>query len=235
MLELTRVCSSYGRIQVLHDVSIRVPEGKIVCLLGANGAGKTTTVRTIVGLHRGGRNDISFLGQQTSSLAPHKIVSLGIAMVPERRELFPDMSVLDNLMMGAYAVADRRHISGDLDRVYGLFPILAERRSAAAGMLSGGQQQMVAIGRALMSRPKLLLLDEPTLGLAPLLVQQIFDVLKRLHADGTTIFLIDQNARRALELADYAYVLENGRIAVEGKADALRSNPEVERAYLGAI
>jgi branched-chain amino acid transport system ATP-binding protein len=235
MLELSRVCSAYGRIQVLHDVSLKVSAGKIVCLLGANGAGKTTTVRTIVGLHRNTRNDIKFMGEPIGAVPAHKIVTLGIAMVPERRELFPDMTVVDNLEMGAYSVKARSQIRPDLDRVYELFPVLAERKSSYAGMLSGGQQQMVAIGRALMSRPKLLLLDEPTLGLAPLLVRQIFSALKTLHAEGLTILLIDQNARQALELADYGYVLENGRIVMEGEVASLRSNPEVERAYLGAI
>lgn len=156
-------------------------------------------------------------------------------MVPERRDVFPDMTVADNLAMGAYTVADRHQTRTDLERVHDLFPVLAERRSSYAGTLSGGQQQMVAIGRALMSRPKLLLLDEPTLGLAPLLVRQIFVVLKRLHSDGLTILLIDQNARQALELADYGYVLENGRIVIEGESASLRSNPDVERAYLGVI
>jgi branched-chain amino acid transport system ATP-binding protein len=235
VLELNRVCSSYGRIQVLHDVSLKVPAGKIVCLLGANGAGKTTTVRTIVGLHRSARSDIKFLGQPIGTVAAHKIVTLGIAMVPERRELFPDMSVADNLEMGAYSLRDRTQIRTDLRKIYELFPVLAERKSSYAGMLSGGQQQMVAIGRALMSRPKLLLLDEPTLGLAPLLVRQIFESLKSLHAEGLTILLIDQNARQALALADYGYVLENGRIVIEGEASSLQSNAEVERAYLGAI
>jgi len=235
MLELIRVCSSYGRIQVLHDISLKVPAGKIVCLLGANGAGKTTTVRTIVGLHRSNHNDIRFLGKPIGATSGHKIVTLGIAMVPERRDVFPDMTVADNLAMGAYTVADRHQTRTDLERVHDLFPVLAERRSSYAGTLSGGQQQMVAIGRALMSRPKLLLLDEPTLGLAPLLVRQIFVVLKRLHSDGLTILLIDQNARQALELADYGYVLENGRIVIEGESASLRSNPDVERAYLGVI
>jgi branched-chain amino acid transport system ATP-binding protein len=235
MLELNGVRSSYGRIQVLHDVSLSVPEGKIVCLLGANGAGKTTTVRTIVGLHRSTKNDIKFLGKPIGATAPHKIVTLGIAMVPERRDVFPDMTVADNLTMGAYSVKNRSQVREDMERVHNLFPVLAERKSAYAGTLSGGQQQMVAIGRALMSRPKLLLLDEPTLGLAPLLVRQIFEALKRLHSEGITILLIDQNARQALELADYAYVLENGRVVIEGDSGFLHSNPDVRRAYLGAI
>lgn len=235
MLELNRVCSSYGRIQVLHDISLTVPAGKIVCLLGANGAGKTTTVRTIVGLHQSTRNDIRFLGTPIGAVPGHKIITRGIAMVPERRDVFPDMTVADNLAMGAYTVTNTRQLGQDLERVNNLFPVLAERRSSYAGTLSGGQQQMVAIGRALMSRPKLLLLDEPTLGLAPLLVRQIFSVLKRLHQEGLTILLIDQNARQALELADYGYVLENGRIVIEGESSSLRTNPDVERAYLGAI
>ena len=214
MLELINVNAYYGRIHALKDVSLRVDEGKIVSLLGANGAGKTTTVRTIVGLNRSTANDIRFEGRPIGRIPPHKIVRLGVAMVAERRELFPDMKVIDNLEMGGYSRADAAEMRRDLDWIYSLFPVLAERRKNRAGALSGGQQQMLAIGRALMSHPRLLLLDEPTLGLAPLIVKQIFSTLRKLNQDGITILLIEQNANQALKLSEYSYILENGRIAL---------------------
>jgi branched-chain amino acid transport system ATP-binding protein len=235
MLELTNVNAYYGRIQALKDVSLHVDEGKIISLLGANGAGKTTTVRTIVGLNRSAANDIRFEGRQIGGISPHKIVRLGIAMVPERRELFADMKVLDNLEMGAYSRASAAEMRRDLEWIYSLFPILAERRKNHARALSGGQQQMLAIGRALMSHPRLLLLDEPTLGLAPLIVRQIFAILRKLNQEGMTILLIEQNANQALKLSEYSYILENGRIALEGKSTVLSADPTVQRSYLGAI
>jgi len=235
MLELDNVNAYYGRIHVLKNVSLRVDEGKIVSLLGANGAGKTTTVRTIVGLNRSTANDIRFEGRPIGRISPHKIVRLGIAMVPERRELFPDMKVIDNLEMGGYSRADAAEMRRDLDWIYSLFPVLAERRKNRAGALSGGQQQMLAIGRALMSHPRLLLLDEPTLGLAPLIVKQIFSTLRKLNQDGITILLIEQNANQALKLSEYSYILENGRIALQGKSAVLSADPTVQRSYLGAI
>jgi len=235
MLELINVNAYYGRIQALKDVSFRVDEGKIVSLLGANGAGKTTTVRTIVGLNRSTANDIRFEGRPIDRIPPHQIVRLGIAMVPERRELFSDMKVSDNLEMGAYSRANRTQMRRDLEWIYSLFPVLAERGNNRAGALSGGQQQMLAIGRALMSHPRLLLLDEPTLGLAPLIVKQIFATLRQLNQNGKTILLIEQNANQALKLSDYSYILENGRIALEGKSSALIADPTVQRSYLGAI
>jgi branched-chain amino acid transport system ATP-binding protein len=235
MLELTNVNAYYGRIQALKDVSLHVDEGKIVSLLGANGAGKTTMVRTIVGLNRSATNDIRFEGCQIGRIPPHKIVRLGIAMVPERRELFADMKVLDNLEMGAYSRASATEMRRDLEWIYSLFPILAERRKNHARALSGGQQQMLAIGRALMSHPRLLLLDEPTLGLAPLIVRQIFAILRKLNHDGMTILLIEQNANQALKLSEYSYILENGRIALEGKSAVLSADPTVQHSYLGAI
>ncbi len=235
MLELINVNAYYGRIQALKDVSFRVDEGKIVSLLGANGAGKTTTVRTIVGLNRSTANDIRFEGRPIGRIPPHQIVRLGIAMVPERRELFSDMKVSDNLEMGAYSRANRAQMRRDLEWIYSLFPVLAERGNNRAGALSGGQQQMLAIGRALMSHPRLLLLDEPTLGLAPLIVKQIFATLRQLNQNGKTILLIEQNANQALKLSDYSYILENGRIALEGKSSALIADPTVQRSYLGAI
>jgi branched-chain amino acid transport system ATP-binding protein len=234
MLELTNVNAYYGRIHALKDVSLRVDEGKIVSLLGANGAGKTTTVRTIVGLNRSSANDIRFERRPIGRIPPHKIVRLGIAMVPERRELFPDMKVIDNLEMGAYSRANGDELRRDLDWIYSLFPILAERRKNRADALSGGQQQMLAIGRALMSHPRLLLLDEPTLGLAPLIVKQIFTTLQKLNQDGMTILLIEQNANQALKLSEYSYILENGQIALEGKSAVLSADPTVQRSYLGA-
>jgi branched-chain amino acid transport system ATP-binding protein len=235
MLELTNVNAYYGRIQALKDVSLHVDEGKIVSLLGANGAGKTTMVRTIVGLNRSATNDIRFEGCQIGRIPPHKIVRLGIAMVPERRELFADMKVLDNLEMGAYSRASATEMRRDLEWIYSLFPILAERRKNHARALSGGQQQMLAIGRALMSHPRLLLLDEPTLGLAPLIVRQIFAILRKLNQDGMTILLIEQNANQALKLSEYSYILENGRIALEGKSAVLSADSTVQHSYLGAI
>jgi branched-chain amino acid transport system ATP-binding protein len=235
MLELINVNAYYGRIQALKDVSLRVDEGKIVSLLGANGSGKTTTVRTIVGLNRSIANDIRFEGRPIGRIPPHQIVRLGIAMVPERRELFSDMKVIDNLEMGAYSRANMAQMRRDLDWIYSLFPVLAERGKNRAGALSGGQQQMLAIGRALMSHPRLLLLDEPTLGLAPLIVKQIFATLRQLNQKGKTILLIEQNANQALKLSDYSYILENGRIALEGKSSALIADPTVQRSYLGAI
>jgi branched-chain amino acid transport system ATP-binding protein len=235
MLELTNVNAYYGRIHALKDVSLRVDEGKIVSLLGANGAGKTTTVRTIVGLNRSSANDIRFERRPIGRIPPHKIVRLGIAMVPERRELFPDMKVIDNLEMGAYSRANAAEMRRDLDWIYSLFPILAERRKNRAGALSGGQQQMLAIGRALMSHPRLLLLDEPTLGLAPLIVKQMFGTLRKLNQDGMTILLIEQNANQALKLSEYSYILENGRIALQGRSAVLSADPTVQRSYLGSI
>jgi len=235
MLELDNVNAYYGRIHVLKNVSLRVDEGKIVSLLGANGAGKTTTVRTIVGLNRSTANDIRFEGRPIGRISPHKIVRLGISMVPERRELFPDMKVIDNLEMGGYSRADAAEMRRDLDWIYSLFPVLAERRKNRAGALSGGQQQMLAIGRALMSHPRLLLLDEPTLGLAPLIVKQIFGTLRKLNQDGMTILLIEQNANQALKLSEYSYILENGRIALQGRSAVLSADPTVQRSYLGSI
>ncbi len=235
MLELRSINAFYGRIQALRGISLRVNEGAIVSLLGANGAGKTTVVRTIVGLNRSADNDIRFRDQPIGKVPTHAIVRLGIATVPERRELFPQMSVVDNLEIGAYTRRKAQDVRQDLERVYELFPVLAERRRQRAGMLSGGQQQMLAIGRALMSRPRFLLLDEPTLGLAPLIVRQIFGTLQDLNRDGITILLIEQNAHQALKLSEYAYILENGRIVLEGPSESLRNDQTVQRSYLGAI
>jgi branched-chain amino acid transport system ATP-binding protein len=235
MLELNNVNAFYGKIQALKGVSMRVNAGKIVSLLGANGAGKTTTVRTVVGLNRSADNDIRFEDKPIGKVPPHEIVRLGIAMVPERREVFPDMTLIDNLEMGAFSRPHSVDVARDIEGIFGLFPVLAERRKQRAGWLSGGQQQMVAIGRALMSRPRLLLLDEPTLGLAPLIVKQIFETLRKLNEEGMTIVLIEQNANQALKLSEYAYILENGRIVLEGQSSTLRSDPTIEQSYLGVI
>jgi branched-chain amino acid transport system ATP-binding protein len=234
MLELNRVNSFYGRIHVLRDVTLRVGAGQIVTLLGANGAGKTTTLRTIVGLNRSRPNDIRFEGEPLGAVAPYRIVERGIAMVPERREIFPDLTVSENLELGAYRRRDAQAIATDLERVYAMFPALAERHRQPGGTLSGGQQQMLAVGRALMSRPRLLMLDEPTLGLAPRLVGEIFATLARLHREGLTILLIEQNANQALAISDYAYILENGAVVLEGESAALRDDPSVQASYLGA-
>jgi branched-chain amino acid transport system ATP-binding protein len=235
LLELNAIHAFYGKIEAVKGVSLRVKERTIVSLLGANGAGKTTVVRTIVGLHRSRDNDIRFDHQPIGNVPPHRIVGLGIAMVPERRELFPDMSVVDNLEMGGYTRRNLQETRRTLEWTYSLFPVLAERRKQRAGALSGGQQQMLAIGRSLMSRPRLLLLDEPTLGLAPLVVKQMFEILRDLNQQGITIMLIEQNANQALKLAEYAYILENGRIVLEGESAILMNDENVRRSYLGAI
>jgi branched-chain amino acid transport system ATP-binding protein len=235
LLELNAIHAFYGKIEAVKGVSLGVKERTIVSLLGANGAGKTTVVRTIVGLHRSRDNDIRFDNQPIGNVPPHRIVGLGIAMVPERRELFPDMSVVDNLEMGGYTRRNLQEIRRTLEWTYSLFPVLAERRKQRAGALSGGQQQMLAIGRSLMSSPRLLLLDEPTLGLAPLVVKQMFEILRNLNQQGITIMLIEQNANQALKLAEYAYILENGRIVLEGESATLMNDENVRRSYLGAI
>ena len=235
MLRLEGVAASYGSIRALHDVSLEVPEGAIVTVLGANGAGKTTTLRAITGLVRPARGAIVYEGRRIDGLAPDRIVRLGISMVPERREIFSEMTVHENLVMGAYTRRDRAAVADDLDRVVGLFPDLKERRGQTAGALSGGQQQMLAIGRALMRRPRLMLLDEPTLGLAPLLVQRIFGAIVEINRGGVTVLLVEQNAHRALPLSSFGYVLETGRVALSGESRALAADPRVRQSYLGEI
>jgi branched-chain amino acid transport system ATP-binding protein len=229
--ELDDVVVKYGAVAALKGISLVVEEGEIVALLGANGAGKTTTLRTISGLHRPSSGKVQLDGVELSHRRPHEIVNLGISHVPEGRRIFPKMSVLENLDMGAYR--RRGDISADLDRVFALFPVLAERRRQDGGTLSGGEQQMLAIGRALMNEPKLLLLDEPSMGLAPLVVQRIFSIIEEIRAAGTTILLVEQNAAQALRLADRAYVLETGSVVMTGRGDALLSDPKVRAAYLG--
>ena len=233
LLELKDVDTYYGRVQALHQVSITIDEGEIVTLIGSNGAGKTTTLRTISGLTRPTRGQVRLRGREISGLPPDRIVLLGISHAPEGRRIFHRMSVRDNLFLGAYSRNDGPEIRADQERVFQLFPRLKERRHQIGGTLSGGEQQMLAIGRAMMSRPKVLLLDEPSLGLAPILVDTIFQVIRDINNQGTTILLIEQNAAKALQVANRGYVLETGRVVKEGTAKALLESPDVQRAYLG--
>jgi branched-chain amino acid transport system ATP-binding protein len=233
MLELKDVHVYYGAIHALKGVTLSVEPGKIVTLLGANGAGKSTTLRTISGLLRPRKGSIRFEGDEITKRKPQAIVKHGIAQSPEGRQLFARMSVLENLEMGAFQRDDKDGIAADLERIYELFPRLAERRSQKAGTLSGGEQQMCAIGRALLARPRLLLLDEPSMGLAPVLVERIFEVIADINNQGTTVLLVEQNAAMALEIAHYGYVLETGRIALADTAEALRANERVRASYLG--
>ncbi len=232
MLELQKVSAHYGPVQALNGVDLSVNKGEIVTLIGANGAGKTTLMSTICGQPQAAGGNVIFDGQDITKLSTDDIVRLGIALVPEGRRIFGRMSVFENLQLGAL-VADEKHFEADLARVYTLFPILKERLQQRGGTLSGGEQQMLAIGRALMSRPKLLLLDEPSLGLAPLIVRQIFNVLKEINAkDGVTVFLVEQNAHMALRLANRGYVLVNGNVVMSGSGADLLANPEIRAAYL---
>jgi branched-chain amino acid transport system ATP-binding protein len=233
LLELEGVDAFYGRVQALHGVSINVDQHEIVALIGSNGAGKTTTLRTISGLMHPANGSISFGGQDITKTAAHKIVGLGICQSPEGRRLFPRMQVIDNLQMGAYTRTDKPGIQQDMQRVFELFPRLKERSTQLAGTLSGGEQQMLAMGRAMMSRPKLLMLDEPSLGLAPILVDTIFKTIQEINAAGTPILLVEQNAVRALEVAHRGYVLETGNVVQKGSGKELLNSPDVQRAYLG--
>ncbi|MET8259365.1 ABC transporter ATP-binding protein [Micromonospora sp. NPDC005553] len=233
LLEIDDVSLLYGRIQALHGISLTVAEGEIVALIGANGAGKSTTMRAISGIRPIATGSIRFEGEDISKLRADLRVRRGLCQAPEGRGIFPGMSVLENLDMGAYTRRDRAGIAEDLARVLDLFPRLAERRKQAGGTLSGGEQQMLAVGRALMSRPKLLLLDEPSMGLAPMLIQQIFDIIKEINEQGTTVLLVEQNAQQALARAHRAYVLETGRIVKTGTGAELLHDPAVKEAYLG--
>ena len=233
VLELKDVNTYYGSIHALKGISIEVGEGEVVTLIGANGAGKSTTLRSINGLNRPRRGTISFQGRDITSTPADQVVKMGISQAPEGRRLFPRMSVLENLEMGAFQRKDRSGIRQDRDRVFELFPRLQERRHQKAGTLSGGEQQMCAIGRALMARPKLLLLDEPSMGLAPIFVERIFEIVKEINEQGTPILLVEQNALMALDVADRGYVLETGRVALEGPARELRQNEQVRKTYLG--
>jgi branched-chain amino acid transport system ATP-binding protein len=233
ILELRDVHTYYGSIQALKGISLEVREGEVVTLLGANGAGKSTTLRSINGLNRPRQGSIRFQGRDITQTPAHEIVKRGIAQSPEGRRLFPRMSVTENLEMGAFQRKDRSGIREDMDHVFQLFPRLQERRNQKAGTLSGGEQQMCAIGRALMARPKLLLLDEPSLGLAPIFVERIFDIIRQINEEGTSILLVEQNALMALDAADRGYVLETGTIVLADKAAALKTNEEVRKTYLG--
>ncbi|OPZ74140.1 MAG: High-affinity branched-chain amino acid transport ATP-binding protein LivF [Firmicutes bacterium ADurb.Bin456] len=233
MLELNGVDIYYGNIRAVKEISLQVQEGELVALLGANGAGKTTTLRAISGTVRPRNGTITFKGQDLSQVSAHHIVGIGIAHCPEGRQVFSRLSVLENLMLGAFLRKDKKEINHDLEWTYTLFPILAERKKQSAGTLSGGEQQMLAIGRVLMSRPSLILFDEPSLGLAPLFVEKIFEVIQYLKAEGKTILLVEQNAYHALEVADRGYVLETGFIKLSGTAGELLANDDVKKAYLG--
>jgi branched-chain amino acid transport system ATP-binding protein len=233
VLEIRDIHTFYGSIQALKGVSLTVNEGEVVTLLGANGAGKTTTLRSIQGLNRPRQGSIRFQGREITSTPPHDIVKRGIAQSPEGRRLFPRMTVTENLEMGAFQRNDRSAIKEDMDHVFELFPRLHERRGQKAGTMSGGEQQMCAIGRALMARPKLLLLDEPSLGLAPIFVERIFEIIQRINQEGTSILLVEQNALMALDHANRGYVLETGRVALADSAAALKTNEQVRKTYLG--
>ncbi len=233
MLELREVDAYYGNIQALRNISLTINEGEIVTLIGANGAGKSTTLMTICGIVKARRGAVTFAGKPLNDMAPNEIVRLGISQVPEGRMIFPDLSVRENLDLGAFLRRDQAEIKKDMDYVFSLFPILAQRRKQLGGTLSGGEQQMLAISRALMGKPRLLLLDEPSLGLAPIIIRQIFNIIETINKDGATVFLVEQNANQALRIAHRGYVMENGSIVMADKADALLACPQVREAYLG--
>jgi branched-chain amino acid transport system ATP-binding protein len=233
MLNLTSVSAGYGELQILYDVSITVERGEVVALVGANGAGKSTLIKTIMGLLPISSGEIEFEKVSIKRVKPHNIIKYGISLVPEGRRLFPFMTVLENLELGAYIESSRKKIKSNLEWVLGIFPKLRERRKQLAGTFSGGEQQMLTIGRALMSRPKFIILDEPSLGLAPVIVNEVFDTINLLLREGVTIFLVEQNVRRCLEIANRAYVLEHGRVVMSGNSSELIENEEVKKAYLG--
>jgi len=233
LLEVRHVDAHYGRVQALRDVTIDLDAGEVVALIGANGAGKTTTLRTISGLMHPSKGAIAFGGQDITRMQAAKIVTLGLCQSPEGRRLFPRLTVRDNLFMGAYTRRDRAGIAADLERVYTLFPRVKERQRQIAGTLSGGEQQMLAMGRALMARPKALMLDEPSLGLSPLLVETIFSIIREINSQGTPVLLVEQNANKALEVAHRGYVLETGVIVQSGTGKELLASEEVQKAYLG--
>jgi len=237
MLRLRNVDAGYGTLTVLRRVSLHVSPGEIVTIVGANGAGKTTLLKTIVGLIRARGGEVTFDGKAATALATERIVALGCSLVPEGRQVFAPMEVRENLLLGAHVQFQRgkkQEVAQDLERVYALFPILKTREHQLAGTLSGGEQQMLAIGRALMARPRLMMLDEPSMGLAPLVVKDIFGIIQRIRAEGTTVLLVEQNARSALRIANRGYVLETGRIVLQGTAEELLANRDVQRAYLGS-
>ena len=233
LLEVNNLEVFYGVIRAIKGISFKVEEGELVTLIGANGAGKTTTMQSVMGLIHARSGEIIYNGQKINNVPSHKIVKLGMTQVPEGRRVFAELTVYENLMMGAYIEKNKSIIKSDMEKVFELFPRLAERRNQVAGTLSGGEQQMLAMGRAIMSRPKLLMLDEPSMGLSPLLVDLVFQIIKQLHQDGTTILLVEQNAGKALEISDRAYVLENGNIVLSGTGKELSESDSVKKAYLG--
>ena len=233
MLQVTDLKENYGVIQAIKGVSFEVNEGEVIALIGANGAGKTTILHTVTGLIAPKSGKIEFEGKDITKMPAHKIVTLGMAHVPEGRRVFADLSVYENLLMGAFTRKDKDEISQTLEMVYKRFPRLKERKNQVAGTLSGGEQQMLAMGRALMSHPKIILMDEPSMGLSPLFVNEIFDIIKEVSASGTTVLLVEQNAKKALSIADRAYVLETGKIVLDAAADVLMNDPSIKKAYLG--
>ena len=233
MLQVTDLKVNYGVIQATKGVSFEVNEGEVIALIGANGAGKTTILHTVTGLIAPKSGKIEFEGKDITKMPAHKIVTLGMAHVPEGRRVFADLSVYENLLMGAFTRKDKDEIAKTLEMVYKRFPRLRERKNQVAGTLSGGEQQMLAMGRALMSHPKILLMDEPSMGLSPLFVNEIFDIIKEVSASGTTVLLVEQNAKKALSIADRAYVLETGKIVLDAAADVLMNDPSIKKAYLG--
>jgi len=235
LLEISDLVTAYGKIEALKGVSLAVPEGSVTCLLGPNGAGKTTLMMSIAGILQPRRGTIRYAGQPITGQPPHVIVQHGVALVPENRLVFPALTVRDNLRAGAYSRRDKQEIEADIERMYARFPRLKERAQQEAGTLSGGEQQMLAVARALMSRPKLLLMDEPSLGLAPLVVEDIFRIIGELHAEGITIFLVEQNAHMALKVADHFYLMEQGRVTFSGDPGELAEDEVIHRAYLGSV
>lgn len=233
MLEVKNLYVNYGMIAAIQGISFEVKEGEVVALIGANGAGKTTTLQTISGMRKPAAGEILFEGKDIVKAPGHKVVSMGMAHVPEGRRVFAELSVYENLKLGAYTRKDKAEISESLERVYRSFPRLKERRNQMAGTLSGGEQQMLAMGRALMSKPRIILMDEPSMGLSPIFVDEIFNIIQEISAGGTTVLLVEQNANKALAVADRAYVLETGKIVLSGNAKEMKNNERVKRAYLG--
>ena len=233
MLEVKDLEVYYGMIQAIKGISFEVNKGEVIALIGANGAGKTTTLHTITGLLSPKKGSVIFEGKDITKIPAHKIVSMGMAHVPEGRRVFADLSVYENLKLGAYTRKDKENLNKDLENIYKRFPRLAERKNQSAGTLSGGEQQMLAMGRALMSKPKLIVMDEPSMGLSPIFVNEIFDIIKEVRKTGTTVLLVEQNAKKALEIADRAYVLETGKILLSGDAKELMNDDAVKKAYLG--
>ena len=233
MLEVSNLKVNYGMIQAIKGISFKVEEGEIIALIGANGAGKTTTLHTVSGLLKAREGSILFNGKELTKTQPHKIVEMGMAHVPEGRRIFQQPTVYENLILGAYTRSDKKEIAENLEMIYKRFPRLEERKKQIAGTLSGGEQQMLAMGRALMSNPKIVLMDEPSMGLSPLLVSEIFDIIQSINKSGTTVLLVEQNAKKALSIANRAYVLETGNIVLEGDAKELMNNDQIKKAYLG--